>query len=110
MFRYYYDEIRNACVVVDPLCKAWDKKGGCTECFEGFSVFGSKCSAAAQNTVTNIRTSIASFDANCNVYNGGACTECAYRYVLISGLCKAVDVSCKTWNSVGACTSCFDLF
>lgn len=98
--RYYLDS-KAICQPVNPNCKTYDPlTGACLSCYPGFGIIETTC---LPGIVSN------QFDPNCNQFNGSTCLKCSSGYYLASsGICSAVDPSCKTHNpDNGFCTSCY---
>jgi len=86
---------------VDPLCSSFDFENNvCVDCYEGYCLHDGKCVLEEQPEV----------DVHCVQYAHGVCTKCVNRYFLSHGACTAVNPLCKTFNSAGACESCWSGF
>lgn len=74
----------------------------CTSCYNGFVLNNGVCDLSPLNTLVPT-------DAGCKTWdwNQQVCQECAPYWVFSNGLCVPVDPHCKTYDSTGACTSCF---
>ena len=45
---------------------------------------------------------------NCAEYSNGFCSRCSFRFARgPDGICEPVNPLCATWNSNGACLTCY---
>jgi hypothetical protein len=80
-----------------PNCTQCDQRGVCSECKDGFYLFGDMCSKCSENC------------KNCN--NLQTCMQCSNGHSLINGKCvqcSVLDVNCKTCDQNGDCLACND--
>ena len=44
-------------------------------------------------------------------WDNGICMKCAHRHIFnLEGMCVPVSDSCREWNGMGDCTSCYGGF
>lgn len=45
---------------------------------------------------------------NCAGYNNGVCTQCSFRFIRAAdGVCEPVNPLCASWDTNGACLTCY---
>jgi hypothetical protein len=91
------------CVPVSDLCKTSNENGVCTSCYSGYDLTNGACLVSASNTARPSDLGCALWDWKHNI-----CKSCSSNWVFNSDkICNPVNTLCKTFDSVGACTSCY---
>lgn len=91
------------CSAVSDFCATWDKAtGDCLSCYSGYDLSnGTCCVSLSHNDPSD--PGCASWDWNNNV-----CLKCSNNWVFNSNkVCVQVSSQCNTFDSTGACVSCY---
>ena len=89
------------CVPVSDQCNTFDSNGACLSCYVGYNLNNGKCTLAPVQQVS---------DAGCASWNWNKqiCLECSNNWVFNANkVCVPVSDQCNTFDSTGACLSCY---
>ena len=88
------------CVPVSDKCKTFDLSGHCVSCYKGYRLVNGKCELAPVEPIK---------DVGCGLWNWSQqkCIRCSDNWVFNNGICVPVSDQCKTFDSTGACVSCY---
>lgn len=90
------------CTPVSDNCQSWDNiNGACISCYKGYNLNNGVCIVAPVQQIS---------DPGCAQWNWNnqTCLQCSSRwYLSTSGKCAQISDSCQTYNSQGACLSCY---
>lgn len=97
----FFDEKKNLCQLVDPLCKTFDpKNGSCLSCYPAFTLNGARCLEDLYFSSQN---------PNCAEFQDNKCIKCSSGFYFNKDqICTAFNPLCQTSNTTnGDCLSCF---
>jgi len=92
---------QNVCVVVSNQCKTFNTAGACVSCYNGYVLNNGRCDLAPQGT--NPDLGCATWD-----WANKICLACSSNWVKnAQGVCTPVSDQCATFNTAGACLTCY---
>ena len=95
--RYYLNQ--NICFRVGDGCNTYNKQTGeCWSCFTGYEYQSGNCVKEVEPV---------NQDPHCLIFKNNRCEKCSIRYYYSGEKCVPVNPLCKTYNSTGACTTCY---
>lgn len=133
-YSYFYNSQSSRCVPVNPLCQTWNYLGYCFSCFPGYLLSGTQCvvgSSASGNagsgpsttssnqaggSTSSSSSSSSTISSNSSSSSTGSTSTTGVQTSGTSsttnGLVTIInnDPNCRSPNSDGTCSSCYNTF
>lgn len=95
---------KGVCSAVSDQCKTWSSSGLCSTCFKGYDLKNGTCVLSSFNAIKPVDVGCSKWD-----WDNQICLQCStgWGFNNASKACMPVSDQCKSWDSTGACISCF---